>query len=262
MADDSVCRFRNCWFYFTVILGALLHIFDVGSDIGLSHQYFSEGNSGWGGITLFFASVSWTFPPVASIFNCILGNTNAKMDTKKTCNLANLSILLFCFVFNLIPVRSAIRLVLAKWRGDKEKVKSMEAKEKLAKGVIALFENFPQLCIQLYIIGFTNRITPLALLSILTSLISLTLGIKSYFQAFGKEITQTTSSLIVIVVSISLHLIAGLTPISFLASLKNHSNRDYAALHIFVFIYLIIIGACRSADAGSNSYKTKKFSHS
>ena len=240
-----------------MISGVALHIFDFGSDLLLAHEHFSNNDRGWGAITLVFVIYSWLMlflttanevKDMESMFGCYLETCCQKVTwTEKS------KFFYMCTVFNLIPVWYTVEFVRARRSNDERKTDSLAKRQKYSNGLVALTENFPQLCLQLYIVGYTNRITPLSLLSIFTSVVSLSAGYGKYIESVFRFKLSTLSSILLIALNL-LQLIAGVVPVSFLASLKHHASRDNSAIHLYTYMHITYNG---SLWARSVKHKTR-----
>ena len=91
-------------------------------------------------------------------------------------------------VFNLVPVIFLIGAVTNKLGGDKEEAKDTKNLALACRMVETIFEALPQAALQIYIAGQTNRLDPLLIVSILSSLWSVVSGLfKGSFSLADEE---------------------------------------------------------------------------
>ena len=201
----------NSWFYLVSTLSIILYISDICTDIVLAYHHFANGDQGWGGLTVFFIVFSWY---LSAFVACV------RRESKKT------RLFYVSTVLNLYPVLVRLESMLERWRGDKNAAKTKSETAKLAQRLLNLGESYPQLCLQIYIVGYENRFDALSLFSIATSLASVSFGLGAGFLNCPLCF---------------LFFISGVPSISLLASLKNHSTPSFAALQIYFYIHFTII---------------------
>jgi hypothetical protein len=161
---------EKAWFAFTTVLSSITYVVDIISDIILANRYFRKGHRNWGICTTVFIALPWTLMASIGVWSAI----------KEGISNCEHIVLLVMAVFGMTPVFINI-WSLKKLFADSNKAKSNERfvlhLEKYAnvfRLVEALLEAVPQIILQMYICGYTNKIDVVLLISILFSLTSVT----------------------------------------------------------------------------------------
>ena len=155
-----------------VLLSIISYLADVWSDIFLAIRYINQGDIWWGSLTACFVIVPWISYGIYAFvsFRNIQQRQNPQISYKRE---------LFPFIlalFNLYPV--ALLLLAAKkyWNRECKFAKDDKSNSQFFRLFEILFESVPQASLQIYIAAQQNHVDSLLIFSIVTSLISVSIG--------------------------------------------------------------------------------------
>ena len=219
-------------FHLTLIPSIALYVFDIGSDILLANKYFNEGNTGWGGSTTAFIALAWILQLIFSFYRWV-----------KNRNKTSLFYLIFA-IFNLFPIALLLNAVKQFWEDGSSDAKQTKARSQNRTTEICC-ESTPQAALQLYIASQQNHLDVILIISIVTSLISVVLGITKGFSninATGNTLFKDKETLLTLILSpwIFLCTLCFVPTVSFFSSLRNHASPSYMSFLAYFFIHLLM----------------------
>ena len=141
----------------------LLYFSDIFSDVTLGIRHLLNDNVWWGGLTLTFVAM----PLLYALF-CSLIDGRRQNFFHSDYNVAPLFAIL-----GLHPIAHKLKASMSTSREERQEWRYM-AVDMLV--VELVFETIPQLILQLYIVGHTNEVDLLTILTIFTSLLSISVN--------------------------------------------------------------------------------------
>ena len=155
----------------SLLFSAILYVLDIGSDIWLAVQYFTEGDLWWGSLTVAFIVVPWIVSWVLP-FCAWTNDPNSKVRNNKEENFFHIA----SFV-NLVPVAALAVSARDFWRGKIADAEEEKLGAELLRLIEIFFEAAPQASLQLYVLARKNRLDALLIAAIVTSLLSVAYGL-------------------------------------------------------------------------------------
>jgi hypothetical protein len=235
---------KNLWFGFTTLLSMVMFVVDVVSDILLAVRYLRNGHRFWGAFTTAFISIPWALLGVLGAWTFVVFGID---DSYR-----EMQMLMVCSVFGMLPIGWSLLSLKYLF------VSANEDKAKLAKHyavqvcfIEVFFEAVPQLCLQVYICGATNQVDFILAISIVSSLVSITMGMVNFFichienedfmniTRYRATVLREVAFTLLFHTWTILHVITSLPPLALLASLRHHASPAHLTLALYISIHLV-----------------------
>jgi hypothetical protein len=233
---------KKAWNAFTTILSSLMYVADVVSDLILAVRYRKQGHKNWGGFTTVFIAIPWTLLAILGAYwACAFsGGANAR----------EYQFVAVMGVFGLLPVGLSILSLKNSFAGSEGDAKESKQEAVAVRIVEVVFEAIPQVGLQMYIAGYTNKIDIVLLVSIVSSLTSATMGLVNGWMGwaelyknstrFSATLTREITFSLILYTWTFLQLFTFFTPLALFSSLKGHVSPAHMAIAVYLFFHLII----------------------